>query len=287
MKFDIYQMVTDKFIAALEKGCVPWQKTWKTAGALPMNLVTGKAYQGVNTWLLACAGYSSPYWLTYKQAAAKGGQVKKGEKGFQVVFWNFSESANKATGKIDKVPFLRYYTVFNVQQCEGIDYPKPEVKPFNPIDEAEKVIANSPCQPTRTIGRPSYRPASDTLSMPLPTDFNSAEEFYSTSFHELAHATGHASRLNRPEIADVQPFGSKTYSREELTAELTAAFLCAETGLDGVFDNSASYLAGWLSKLKEDNRAIVTAAGKAQKAANFILGRNQVKAESQEETAAE
>lgn len=277
-KFDIYGMVTERITAMLEAGTVPWRKPWigGTVGA-PKNLKSGKAYRGVNVFILLCQSYPSSYWLTYKQAADMGGTVRKGEKGTPIVFWSFFDD-KKNPGK--RAAFIRYSTVFNVAQCDGVkvpDAPVPTVKgAAEVIDAAEAIVANYLTPPTYHKGGSAafYRPSEDAITMPTFESFTNPEEYYSTLFHEMGHSTGHHSRLDRSGVASTSFFGSHEYSKEELVAEMTAAFLSAEAGiLMGTIENSAAYIASWLKRLKGDPKMFVQAAGEAQKAADLILGR--------------
>ncbi len=282
-----YDIITERIIAKLEAGVCPWRKPWAGTQQIPTNLVSGKPYRGINIWMLHMSGYASPFWLTYKQAAQLGGTVKSGEKGTPVIFWlwNHKPVAPKADETDDAVaqksaPMVRYYTVFNVEQCAGLpvspasDTQNPDTH-IDAIDNCEAVVKAMQNPPTINHGSgiACYRPSSDVISMPDRAKFTSAEEYYSTLFHELTHSTGHASRLNRKTLTDICPFGSTNYSKEELVAEMGAAYLCGITGIaDRTIDNSAAYLHGWLQKLKADNRLIIQAAAQAQKAADLILG---------------
>jgi antirestriction protein ArdC len=280
---NVYSIITDRLIALLEKGTVPWHKPWSTnAGdCLPRNLVSRKAYRGVNVFLLHAMAYGNPYWLTFKQAQELGGNVKRGEKASPVVFWKWLDlDEQDEKGKPKRVPMLRYYSVFNVSQCDGIQTPLPEGKQreHTPIETAEKIVADMPKRPTVEHGgnRACYSPALDRVEMPHAQAFKNGEDYYSTLFHELTHSTGHESRLNRKGVAGSEgewaAFGSTPYAREELVAEMGAAFLCGQAGIvERTLDNSASYLAGWLERLRNDNKLVVLAAAQAQKAADFIL----------------
>lgn len=284
MKNTVYEIITDRIISMLNRGVVPWHKPWVggAALALPKNLHSGKPYRGVNTFLLHSMEFASPYWLTFNQALQRGGAVRKGEKSTPVVFWKWLEPGEDAPDK-KKIPMLRYYSVFNVEQCDGIEYPKPEAPAtfdFNPVGRAEQIVAGMPNKPEVLFRGDSacYRPATDLILMPEPSRFRSSEEYYSTLFHELTHATGHASRLNRSGVADKgehNQFGTDPYAREELVAEMGAAFLCGHSGIvDRTLDNSAAYISNWLARLKNDAKLIVTASAQAQKAADYILGAN-------------
>ena len=281
-KTNAYDVITDRVVKLLEAGTVPWRRTWVAADA--RNLVSGKCYRGINAFLLPCAGYTSPYWLTFKQAKALGGHVRKGEQGCPVVFWNWVDRENAESGEAERIPFVRYYTSFNLEQCDGIPAEKiPAAEAFqprsdaSPIDSCERVVAGMQHPPTiqHEGQRPSYHPPLDRVSIPATQWFESDQAYYATLFHELTHATGHANRLNRPGITDQSAaFGTETYSKEELVAEMGAAFLCGHTGIENrTIDNSASYVAGWLRKLKNDSKLVVQAAAQAQKATDHILGR--------------
>lgn len=285
-KRDVYEIVTERIIERLEAGAVPWRRPWKVGGAsdgAPTNLKTGKPYRGINIFLLMGL-YDSPYWLTFKQCKALGGKVRKGEKSSVVVFWNWidrkvreRDDAGEESVTSRRIPFLRYYNVFNVEQCDGLDdklpTPADGEAEFDPIGEAERVVDSMPNRPAIRHGgnEAAYRPVPDVVAMPARTQFEARELYYSVLFHELAHSTGHESRVGRTFGAT---FGNDQYSREELIAEMTAAFLCGETGIaPQTLDNSAAYVASWLKVLKNDKKLIVTAAGQAQKAADYILDR--------------
>ncbi len=285
----VYQIVTDRVIALLERGVVPWRRPWAGADVQPQNLVSRRPYRGVNPFLLACTGFASPYWVTFKQAKALGGSVRKGEKSTPVIFWKRwrTERIDSETGDRESVeiPILRYYNVFNAEQCDGISVPElPKVHDFQPIERCESIVpgmANPPRIEHREA-RAYYRPTIDTINMPRPELFIGPEAYYGTLYHELSHSTGHSSRLNRQGIASLAAFGSADYSREELIAEMGAAFLCGHCGIESVtLDNSAAYLAGWLRRMREDHRLIVTAAAAAQRAADYILGTTFESSESE------
>jgi antirestriction protein ArdC len=289
----VYDIITERICAQLEKGVVPWHKPWR-GGDLgsPRNFKSGQAYRGINVFLLSCAPYSSPYWLTYRQAVERGGMVKKGEHGFPVVFWKWLERIEKdeqGREHTRHLPLLRYYTVFNVEQCDDIETPVPAsvTSDFQPIEHCDAVVAGMPQAPaiTHNDGRAFYRPSTDAVSIPRPQLFTDPAEYYGTLFHELGHASGHASRLDRPGITESHYFGDCDYSKEELVAEMASAFLCGHCGIESTtLDNSAAYIGGWLKKLRDDRRLVVTAGAQAQKAADFILGRKAEQAEPAVET---
>lgn len=274
-KKSVYEIVTSRIIAELEAGVIPWRKPWQTEA--PKNLSSGKAYRGINIFLLGLRGYTSPWWLTYQQALQRGGHVRKGEKGSPVVFWKWNaREVEDADGEKRKEssPILRYYTVFNVEQCEGIAAPVASRPPVNPIQAAEGLCKGMPNPPSREQSdQAAYSPSRDAVLMPAMGSFESAESFYSTLFHELTHSTGHASRLARPHIMEVAYFGSEDYSREELVAEMGASMLCGVAGIESrTVSNSAAYIQSWLRVLKGDSRLVVVAAAQAQKAADYIRG---------------
>ena len=286
-KTTVFDIVTQQLIDALERGTVPWRKEWgSTAFQTPRNLTSGKPYQGINFFLLALAGeqYSSPYWLTYKQTRERGGHVRKGEKGAPVFFWKVYERSNEEsdvgpnTEASSRRFVARYYTVFNVEQCEGIEYPKPDrpTRDNQPIECCDRIVAGYPSGPEIRHGSQvaCYSPIGDVVRMPERNAFHSPEAYYSTLFHELTHSTGHPTRLARFAPTDPPPpFGTPDYSREELVAELGAAFLCARAGISNLtIENSAAYIAGWLRVLRTDKRAVVLAATAARRAAEVIGG---------------
>jgi len=268
----VYEIVTDKITQKLEAGVIPWRKPWNNNG-LAVNWKTQKAYRGINTMLLDAGEYA-----TFKQITESGGSVKKGEKSQLVVFWKWLDVEDKDTGKIEKVPFLRYYNVFEINtQCEGLESKRKDVESFNhnPIEDAESLIKGFKDCPSISFkpGSAYYVPTTDSISVPAISEYKISEEYYSTLFHECIHSTGHKNRLNREGITKIASFGSETYSKEELVAELGASMLCGVCKIDNnTIDNSASYIKSWLRKLKEDSKLIVTAAAQAQKAADYIQG---------------
>lgn len=285
MSQKIYDLITDRIITLLEQGVIPWRKPWDAASGAPRNLVSGKPYRGINAMLLCSLGFNSPWFVTFNQAKALGGAVKKGAHGFPVVFWKFLEASaapedgEEEAGGRERVPLLRYYTVFNLEQTEGIPagkVPAAEDRRFNPIEACERIMEQMPQRPeTRYTaeGRAYYQPRTDTVTMPLRETFASPALFYGTWFHEAVHSTGAGHRLARKSLSDWAPFGSAEYSREELVAEMGAGFLCAHAGIESAtLENSAAYIQSWLKVLKDDRRAVIVAAGQAQKAADFILG---------------
>ncbi|MDJ0953373.1 MAG: ArdC-like ssDNA-binding domain-containing protein [Acidimicrobiia bacterium] len=281
----VYEIITGKILEELDKGVIPWRKPWKAASGSHTNIVSGKPYNGVNIILLGIAafrgGFSSNYWMTFKQAKQKGGSVRKGETGTQVIFWKVVDKKveDEDTGEIEikKNFILRYYTVFNLDQVDGVKAPvtNEEVNDHSPIEAAEAIVDGMPNKPEINFGgsRACYVPMLDVINNPELNAFGLPEEFYSTLFHELVHSTGHKDRLDRFENnTQLAAFGSEDYSKEELVAEIGAAFLCGHAGIENqTLDNSVAYINGWREKLTNDPKLIIHAAAKAQKAADFIL----------------
>jgi len=284
---DLFQIITDRMIAELEQGIIPWQKPWSgVQGAI--SHTTGKRYSLLNQMLLGCR---SGEFVTFKEAQREGGHIRKGEKASMIVFWKFLESAKRddsgnviigADGKpvMESVPFLRYYNVFHIDQCEGLQprfaedpTPGEHLSPDKAADQiVEDYIQRSGIKLViQHSDRAFYSPATDSVTVPELAQYVCVAEYYSTLFHELTHSTGHVSRLNR--LSKEACFGSEAYSKEELIAELGAAFLVNHAGLEtqGSFRNSAGYIHSWLKALKDDKRLIVSAAGKADKAVAMIL----------------
>jgi antirestriction protein ArdC len=270
----VYDQITERIMAMLEQGSIPWHKPWSVKRGFPCNLVSKKPYRGINVFLLHAMHYESPFWLTFHQAQQLGGNVRKGEKACPVVFWKQLEIEDKDSHEIEKVPMARFYYVFNVAQCDGLnELPDPTAQAVT--TKPAEIVANMPQRPAIKHGmaKAFYSPAGDFVGMPNPERFTSEDEMYSVLFHELTHSTGHESRLNRPTITEANGFGSEEYSKEELIAEMGAAFLCGQAGIvERTLNNSAAYLQNWLEALKNDNKLIVQAAAQAQKAADFILG---------------
>jgi antirestriction protein ArdC len=318
-KRDIYQEVADKIMRKLDEGVVPWRKPFpgygRSGNVIPRNYNSNRVYRGINVFLLAFEGYESPYWLTFdgaKQAAyeqaerAAGrkpkkldktelrklgssvGGVRKGEKSTMIVFWRqiLIDDVDDKTGRPIKkrIPLLKYYNVFNVEQCDGIDktrgageQPEADPTPFDPIREAEQIKRGY----FKRDGAPSldhvgnvacYVPALDAVRVPEAHRFEQREEYYSTTFHEMVHSTGHESRLARKGIAQVLR-GSHTYADEELVAEMGAAMLCGAAGIaPAIIDNAAAYIEHWRKRISDDPKLVISAGARAQRAADYILG---------------
>jgi len=287
---DLYSEVTDKIIAELEAGSVPWVQPWGRGGVqtpfgLPQNAATGNTYSGINILILWGAAFetqrSTQTWLTFKQALNLGGCVRKGERGTTVCYADTfvpkDEAARvKETGEDpQRVGFLKRYTVFNVDQCDGLPEELYEsaapLPPCETIPRAEALIEATGADIRIGGDRAYFVPSEDYIQLPPQPLFHDQVEFYSTCFHELGHWTGHASRLDRKLTGK---HGSKDYAREELVAEMASAFLCAHKDIIPALRHS-DYIAHWLTILKEDKRAIFRAASLASKAADFILSHEE------------
>lgn len=287
---DVYSIVTEKIINLLEQGAVPWRRPW-TGSGLPRNVVSKKPYRGINHFLLSASKYVQPYWLTIRQANELGGHIRKGEESTIIVFWKVEDRRTDAQGESEaeltndearRRFVLRYYRVWNVEQCELPEralekLPKIETHQHDPIESVERIVAGMPNPPAieHAGTKAFYSSATDRITMPPRSLFISAEEYGSTIFHETIHATGNEKRLARESITEAAAFGSATYSKEELVAEMGGAYLCAEAGIsNAVIANQAAYIAGWLKRLRDDRRLVILAAAQAQHAADYILGRN-------------
>jgi len=277
-KHDVYEIVTNRIIELLEAGTVPWHQPWSDAGE-PQNVITKIPYRGFNLLLLASLGYSRNLFLTYRQAKEMGAMIRKGEKPFPIVFWKWPEAKPDENGKkpVEKVrPILRYYQVWNIEQCEDIPehlLPPPEM-PNDPIEVCENIVLMMPkCPPITHVGKKAYyKPEEDVINIPKIKAFDSSEDYYATLFHELVHSTGHASRLNRKD--SMKTLDIEAYSMEELVAEIGACFLASVAGLpEDAINQGAAYIEGWLNVLRDDKRFIVFASTQAQKAVDFIMSR--------------
>ena len=271
---DLYQEVTNRIMEQLENGIIPWEKPWISAGNA-VSHATGKPYSLLNQMLLGRPGE----YVTFKQCQAEGGKVRKGEKSSMVVFWKWIEEKDPDTEEVKQIPFLRYFNVFHIDQCEGLTAKHTQELPNTVAADrtAEAIIAGyiqtSGVRLNHEAGDQAfYRPSTDSITLPLLAQFKETAEYYSTAFHEMVHSTGHKTRLDRLEKTAF--FGSEAYSKEELIAEIGAATLVNHARLETSrsFRNSTAYVQNWLRVLQNDKRFIVSAAGKAEKAVNLILG---------------
>lgn len=291
-KVDLYQQVTNRIITHLEKGEIPWRKTWSGYG-LARNLATNHIYTGINMILMNCLPYPIPYYMTFKQVQEKGGRIRQGAKAELVFYFNilFKDKADNTLSKeeatrlemqgaeVKVLKYLKYYNVFNIKDIEGIEYTTPDItlQTHEKLECCENILLNMPNAPEmihEDLSQAYYNKVHDFVNMPQIGQFQSPEEYYVTFFHELAHATGHEKRLNRPGITQSGKFADKKYSEEELIAEMAASFLSAQVSIDfdPIIENTAAYLQGWLKVLKEDRMFIFKVAAEAQKAADYVLG---------------
>lgn len=267
-----------------ESVTAPWKRCWNPALGQDRNLITGKAYRGSNVFMTAIQGHASPFWGSKKQITGAGGTINTQEDGklvpyTPILFWNFPTPEQKAAGRF---PFCKFYQVWNIEQTTGIEElaaSKLEAdagEPVNPIEAAQALVDGWHGKPEIRFGdaKARYFPDSDHVSMPVMQAFDSAEAFYSTLFHELAHSSGHRTRLARDGVVNPIRFASHDYSEEELVAEMTAGMLTAATGIDTpeTVESSAAYLDHWLDKLKREPSWLAASGGQAQKAADLIRG---------------
>ena len=301
---DFRQEVTENIVKLLEEGVAPWQKPWNGATFMPMNHTTQKLYKGGNAlYLMIVAmrrGYEDPRWMTYRQAAERNWQVRKGEKGAQVEFWEIRPGA-KPTAKEEASPeegdeaetpgrprrFIhRVYTVFNAVQIEGV--PALAIRPANDVEAveaADAILSNSGATIKHDqIDKAFYSRLTDEIHLPRRTFFKDAGGYYGTALHELAHWTGHPERLNRATLLETYSFGDQNYAKEELRAELASLFLAAERGIPHDPERHAAYVGAWIKSLKDDKNEIFRAAHDASAAAEYLLAleRGQVRQEASE-----
>lgn len=281
---EIYARITDKILAALDAGTVPWVKPWTAGASAPRSMSSGKPYRGINVLLLGLTamenGYGVPWWGTYKQVGELGGQVRKGEKSSMAILWKRFTKEDAATGDEKSFMMMRTFNVFNCDQADWADgvparFAPPAMAEHDVVAEAEALIAGYPNPPAIQIiesDRAFYRPAGDMVVVPTISQFATAEAYYSTMFHELTHSTGAKTRLAREGILAMDGFGSHLYSKEELVAEMGAAMACAIVGIEPCIDQSAAYIKSWLKALQNDPKMVVQAASQAQRAVDHIRG---------------
>jgi antirestriction protein ArdC len=289
---DLYEKIVERIIEQLNQGVVPWKSPYFSTVGFPKNFATQKEYRGINVLLLGSQRFTSPYFMTFLQAKELGGTVRKGERGHLVVKYGTYLKEDEHTQEDDPAKLRGYfkgYTVFHSSQIDGIDFPEPAALPelttTEKTDRARAIIDAMPQRPPIMEGSavPCYRPATDSVHMPAIGYFTSEEAYYSTLFHELAHSSGHSSRLARKSLMENKGFDAtgstsrKVYAEEELVAEMAASFLNAHAGIiEEEIENSAAYLQSWINALQgKDAKAwIIRAASQGQKAADFILGRD-------------
>jgi len=296
----VYAAVTDRIVAALERGVAPWVCPWDRTGGKPRNGASGHVYRGINVILTAMSGFGDPRWFTFRQAQAAGGSIRRGEKGTPVVFWQFvdrrsataeQEGEEQPKGHSARVPFARKYVVFIYEQVEWTAESPFAAKPEPVRDTEPDAWEHSVRGAVEASGgdlrhggaRAYYSPTEDYIRVPEVSRFTSTADYHGTVLHELAHWTGHETRLAR----DIKGrFGSESYAAEELVAELAAAFTSADLGIPGRLQH-AEYIGNWLTIIRNDTKAIFTAARHAQDAADFLLGKVVADAEVLAEPVAE
>jgi len=293
VKFDAYQMATDRICELLEQGFIPWQKPWAMASDCAWSGHDGHIYTLLNQFLLADPAKKyknydemikdiAGEWVTFKQAQERGGAIKKGEHGRKVIFFSMIPEKDADGNETERLfPVIKWNTVFKISQCEGIGQKwhmdADALYDFNPDQTADSVaddyVQREGIKLTHKHGNKAcYYPTIDAVTMPLKEQFSDSNEYYSTLFHELTHSTGHTKRLNR--IEKTAAFGNDEYSAEELVAEIGSASIMATLGLEsaGTLRNSTAYIQNWLKALKNDKKLIVTASSRAEKAIRMILG---------------
>lgn len=281
MSKSVYEMVTDRIIEQLENNIIPWRKPWTGIRSGAYNRISKKPYSLLNQMLLKHDGE----YATFKQWESLGGHVRKGEKSEIVVFWKIQpieEEKEDGTKEVKHIPLLRYFNVFHISQVDGVaPLPKEELKEIEPIEKAENILHDYWARENITIEHKTgddayYLPSRDLIHLPLFEQFTDANEYYSTAFHESVHSTMKESRCNRAEDrkGKLVAFGSNEYSKEELVAAIGSASLMNIIGIETAssFRNSSAYIQGWLSKLRNDVKFIVSASSKAEKAVDYILG---------------
>lgn len=275
---NMYASINEMILQKLTEGKAPWRQCWNDFG-LPRNYATNKCYRGVNAMILGNQEFEYPLFLTFLQVQELGGRIQKGSKSIEVIYWKTLEYEQEES--IKRIPFLRYYNVFNIAFVEGIEFKLPPKQEHNRIGECERIIQAIPMPPAIKYqgDQPSYNHSQDLVTIPTLANFTTPEEYYATLFHELAHATGHEKRLNRECLTKMSAFGSEAYCKEELVAEIATCLLCAETGISTlILDNCAAYIKCWLDRLKKllksDDKLFVKSSALAQRAADYILARS-------------
>ena len=276
-KKDMYGIINNMIMEKLQNGKAPWRQTWNDYGPA-RNYLSRKPYRGINSLILNNMDFEYPLYLSFLQARELGGNIKRGSKSIEVIYWKTLEFENDE--KVKRIPFLRYYNVFNIECVEGIKLKLPTKYVNDSIEQCENIINDMQSKPIIEHGgdEPYYNWKEDRVKVPHRGNFILSDEYYATLFHELAHSTGHESRLNRETCMKPAVYGSRDYCREELVAEIATCFLCGESGIaNNIIENSSAYIEFWLERLthllKEDTKAFVRASALAQKATDFILNR--------------
>jgi antirestriction protein ArdC len=276
-KKDMYAIINNMIMEKLQNGKAPWRQTWNDFGPA-RNYVSKKPYRGINALLLNTMDFEYPLFLSFLQVKELGGFIKKGSKSVEVIYWKTLEFENDE--KITKIPFLRYYNVFNIECVDGVKLKLPTKYVNDSNEYCESIINDMPSKPVIEHGgdKPFYNWKEDKIKVPHRDNFILSDEYYATLFHEHSHSTGHESRLNRETCMKPAVYGSRDYCKEELVAEIATCFLCGEAGIaNAIIENSAAYIQFWLERLthllREDNKAFIRASAQAQKATDFILNR--------------
>lgn len=280
MSINVYEMVTNRIIEQLESGVIPWEKPWTGVRDGAFNRISKKSYSLLNQMLLGKNGE----WATFKQWTELGGHIRKGEKSSIVVFWKIlpvEEMQEDGSKVVKQIPLLKYINVFHISQVDGVEpLPKEELHDIKPIEKAESILIDYWTRENIKVehikgNKAFYSPMSDMIQLPLFEQFKDANEYYSTAFHESVHSTMKESRCNRAEERKnkLVAFGSEEYSKEELVAEIGSANLMNIIGIETKksFRNSTAYIQSWLRVLRNDNKFIVSASSKAEKAVEYIL----------------
>lgn len=272
---NVYNLVTKRILEEMKKGVIPWQQPWIANKNGAFNRISKKPYSFLNQMLLRQKGE----YATFKQWKSIGGKIRKGEKAEMIVFWKMIEKENKETGEKEKIPLLRYYNVFHVSQVENVEpLEKLELNEnIDPIEEADDVIRKYVERENlqfkeKLSDKAFYSPEKDEVVVPKKEQYRDINEYYSTTFHELVHSTGHEKRLNRQKEKRIV-FASESYTKEELVAEIGSAALMNHLGIETgkTFKNSTAYIESWIKVLMEDDHFIVNASRKAEKAVDYIL----------------
>jgi antirestriction protein ArdC len=278
-KKETYAIINNMIMEKLQNGNAPWRKTWNDFGPA-RNYVSKKPYRGINALLLNNMEFEYPLYLSFLQVKELGGFIKKGSKSVEVIYWKTLEFENDE--KITKIPFLRYYNVFNIECVDGVKLKLPTKYVNDSNEYCESISNDMPSKPIIEHGgdKPYYNWKEDKIKVPHRENFLLSDEYYATLFHELSHSTGHDSRLNRETCMKPAVYGSKDYCKEELVAEIATCFLCGQAGIaNSIIDNSSAYIQFWLERLthllREDNKAFIRASAQAQKATDFILNRTE------------
>lgn len=264
MNSKVAEIINERLVKSIEKGTAPWVRPWRISGVRNQNLKTKHEYTGINAMITAVSGFASPYWLTFNQVKEINGKVRTGEHGTQVVFWSFLDSKTEKMkdGRPKQISFMRYYTIFNASQIEGIESRVPEAPPFipKPPSVIDSYTRSGP-KVSHGGDKAFYSVSGDHVGIPAMNMFGGESQYWQTLFHELAHSTRHSSRLDR----------NLGYAKEELVAEIAACYMMNECGMEPDIEESASYLDYWMRQLREDPMLFISASSKADAACRLML----------------